>query len=365
MIPSFIFTLLYSLLLRIAAFLGFTRPGKWGGLPEDVFVKILNEYVDTDIRTARSLATACRAYATFSRQYMFRRVSLGSVRAVKEFRVVLGRSSWIMDGVQTLRITDTDREMQLQETGPESVALSPTGEGLQYILSQKFSQLKTLELPLLHGKHQWDILAPDLRLTIHKFLRDHNLQEVSITTHYPLEVLLPCANLRRLEYRIHPESTAHTLNTSSSTLASKFNPLFPPLMLEELVIQDPHNQASSFALYLTGPSSSVSLDKLKTLTYYGNNDLGKQLGHLLRQSADTLTTLSVFVGAIGEYSLSCHRCTPPHDSFQPPQRAMAFSSTSHYLNASPVLPCQLTGFDQERTQPAGCTGLFLCDCAMT
>ncbi|KAJ3525805.1 hypothetical protein NMY22_g10425 [Coprinellus aureogranulatus] len=290
-------------LLRVAASLGIIKvKGEgtrtpiptcidgWNGLPEDIFNLILKSHLVSDVATARALSASCRAYATYSRSYIFRAIELADPKAVIEFNIVLNRYSWVVDMVHTLRITDDGKRMNFQAKGRRRV-LKPLGKALVSILSHQYTQLKTLELPYLHGNHQWLALSKGLEDTISSFLSRHTLQEISLTSHYPLELLRQCQSIRKLEYRIFPDSDCHLV---LSAVGPSESAMSPALVLRELVVQDVSSILSAFNPYLVHPSSSINLANLESLTYYGDRISTTQLP-LFLQGCPRLSTLRIFV----------------------------------------------------------------------
>lgn len=293
-------------LLRVASSLGIFKLREpappcqtgWNGLPEDVFHIILKEHLQSNIPSAKALSTSCKSYAKFSRSYIFRAIEIAGPKAVKELNTIFVHHPWVIDLVQTLRITDADKQMSLQGRGKDA-PLKPAGKALLSILSHRFPQLNSFELPLLHGRHQWSSLSKQLQEAICTFVSHHELQEVSITTHYPLEILSACPTLRKLEYRIYPDTGPPTMvptKESSSVVDSG-----PAVTLQELVIQDPSNLASAFLPYLVHATLCVDLKQLETLCYYGDNAPVKELPVLLDHCSSSLSTLSIFVNGSGEH----------------------------------------------------------------
>ncbi|KAJ3515167.1 hypothetical protein NMY22_g14518 [Coprinellus aureogranulatus] len=265
-----------SSLLRVAASLGIIKAkgdgtrapiptciDGWNGLPEDIFNLMLNTHLESDVATARALSASCRAYATYSRSYIFRAIELTDPKAVIEFNVVLSQYSWVVD--------------------------TPIGEALVSILSHQFTQLKSLELPYLHGNHQWLALSKHLEDAITSFLSRHTLQEISLTTHYPLQLLRLCPSIRKLECRIFPDRDCRLALSAVDPSGSMTRRA--SVKLQELVVQDlSHSIFSTFEPYLVHQSSLIDLANLESLTYHGDRISTTQL-LLFLKSCLRLSTL--------------------------------------------------------------------------
>ncbi|KAJ3525804.1 hypothetical protein NMY22_g10424 [Coprinellus aureogranulatus] len=290
-----------SSLLRVAASLGIIKAkgdgtrapiptcvDGWNGLPEDIFNLILNTHLESDVATARALSASCRTYATYSRSYIFRAIELTDPKAVVEFNVVLSQYSWVVDTVHTLRIKDDSKRMHFQAKGRRRV-LKPIGEALVSILSHQFTQLKTVELPYLHGNHQWLALSKHLEDAITSFLCRHTLQEISLTTHYPLQLLRLCPSIRKLECRIFPDRDCRL--ALSAVDPSGLMTRRASVKLQELVVQDMSRSIfSTFEPYLVHQSSLIDIANLESLTYYGDGISTTQL-LLFLKSCLRLSTL--------------------------------------------------------------------------
>ncbi|KAJ3500475.1 hypothetical protein NMY22_g19250 [Coprinellus aureogranulatus] len=231
-------------------------------------------------------------------------LSITSPHAVREFRAIINRHPWVINVVETLRVTDIDRQMHLQET-ERAPALTPLGEDWAYIFSQKYAQLKALELPPLYGYQQWPTLSQPIREAMVSLFHHHQLEEVSITTHYPLEIISPCLTIRRLERRIYPDmipDLKSEQSASTSLYPIHHHSAGPALKLHELIIQDPCDLASSFTPQLVDPKSGLDLTTLQCLTYYGDTSPSTQLSTLLAHCGSTLSTLELYIGGDDDHS---------------------------------------------------------------
>ncbi|KAJ3515169.1 hypothetical protein NMY22_g14520 [Coprinellus aureogranulatus] len=260
-----------ALLRTVTSFAGISKTRKpmpvcragWNGLPEDVFHSVVKEHLDCDLATVKSLSTTCQAYAAFSRSYIFQTVRLTSAQALQELRAILDRYPWLITVVQAVLVTDMGGEMDLPRKGESAGAGADT------------------KLPPLNGTQQWAMLPNPIKDAMSSFLLRHlQLEEVSITTHYPLELVSSCPTLQLAEVR---SLTDH-------------HPGDNTVPLRELVIQDPYNLASSFIPQLIDVGSCVNATALQSLTYYGNDAASTQLSSILAHCADTLSTLKLFIG---------------------------------------------------------------------
>ncbi|KAJ3525802.1 hypothetical protein NMY22_g10422 [Coprinellus aureogranulatus] len=282
-----------ALLRTVTSFAGISKTRKpmpvcragWNGLPEDVFHSVVKEHLDCDVATVKSLSTTCQAYAAFSRSYIFQTVRLTSAQALHEFGEILNRYPWLIT-------------VEGESAAP---ALTQVEEDFMYIFSQEYAQLMSLELPPLSGTQQWAMLSNPIKDAISSFLLRHHLQleEVSITTHYPLGLVSSCSTLQKLECKIFPDtSPAMRLEDRPTQLQSLTDHHYGDntMPLRELVIQDPYNLASSFIPQLIDVGSCVNATALQSLTYYGNDAASTQLSSIFVHCADTLSTLKLFIG---------------------------------------------------------------------
>lgn len=272
----------------------------WNGLPEDVFHVILKEHLDADTQAAKTLSRTCKTYATFSRPFIFGTISIAHSQKLEEFMQLLIDSPWVTKLVETLRITAANSATSLQTKNAEGCfEPTSTGANLSFVLRWKYPQLKKLELPLLHGNHEWGSLSLSLKHAVWSLLDDHALEEVSITSHYPVELLRLCPTIRSLELRIYPYACLdlpHLMGEACEGL-----PL--PSPIQELAIVDPCSLTLNLVSRLTNSESYINLSELQCLTYYGDKSPTAQLQPLLDHCAGTISSLKVFVGGDGEY---CH-----------------------------------------------------------
>ncbi|KAJ3525803.1 hypothetical protein NMY22_g10423 [Coprinellus aureogranulatus] len=279
----------------------------WNGLPEDVFVLLLDEYLDFDPPTVKALAQTCRAYASFCRPHLLRLVHVNgelydktvrkSRTRIEQFKHDLKRHPSLRNAIRTLRITDTNRRMALQ-TAQTRPSLTKAGESLLFVLSQHFPNLRVFELPLLDvaGKadQQWAVLSAKLQDAICAFLKRHALERLSFTSHYPLAIAQHCPTVKAMEYRIY--DPAPTLQAVNGTLLAVHRPQdADPIVLKELVIQDPVNSTAVIARQLVQQASLIDLSQVEKLTYYGDNQPGSQLPFLLKHCSSTLSSLNIYV----------------------------------------------------------------------
>ncbi|KAF6756517.1 hypothetical protein DFP72DRAFT_271281 [Ephemerocybe angulata] len=277
-------------------------------LSQDIIQLLLSQYLDNDLSIAKNLSLTCKSFALFCRPYVFRIVvipsqarSRGILRcsALERFKRFLKRSPFALSIIQTLRITDTHQRIRLYGTRP-GASLTEEGESLCYILSQQFTQLRSIELPSLGGYHHWSRLPRKAQEALSSFLNRHPLEYLSITSYYPLDLARLCPTLTRLEFRIHypddvPLGERVPESVIDATSALPGDPLHrPPLDLRELSIQDPCSGISTIETALT---SIIKYESLETLTYHGNDEPGPALTELVKR-ANSLTSLrlSVFSG---------------------------------------------------------------------
>ncbi|KAJ3515168.1 hypothetical protein NMY22_g14519 [Coprinellus aureogranulatus] len=288
---------------------GWTRPEQfgWNGLPEDVFVLLLDEYLDFDPPTVKALAQTCRAYASFCRPHLLRLVHVNgelydktvrkSRTRIEQFKHDLKRHPSLRNAIRTLCITNTNRRMALQ-TAQTRPSLTKAGESLLFVLSQHFPNLRVFELPLLDvaGKadQQWAVLSAKLQDAICAFLKRHALERLSFTSHYPLAIAQHCPTVKAMEYRIY--DPAPPLQAVNGALLAVHRPQdADPIVLKELVIQDPVNSTAVIARQLVQQASLIDLSRVEKLTYYGDNQPGSQLPFLLKHCSSTLSSLNIYV----------------------------------------------------------------------
>ena len=255
-----------------------TNRNGWNGLPEDIILLILHNYLKTDVPALKSLSQTCRSYSSFCRPLLLRTVSIKDPEALDGF-------------------TDTGAQMRMQSRRMGLTMMTSVGEALLYILSHTFPRLSTFELPRLREHQDWSTLPRALQDAVLSFLKRHPLEEVSLTTHYPLDLLRSCARLQKLECRVYSPTT-RPFNT----------PLPPhqvpersaPLVLRELVIQDPSDMAGTIIPNLVRSDAWIAVDKLEKLTYYGDKTPSHPLPLLLSYCVETLSSLKIYVGDSGK-----------------------------------------------------------------
>lgn len=322
-------------LKRLASTLGLSSQGEspvlvqpgWNGLPEDIFILILKDYLGVNSAAANSLSQTCRAYAFFSRPHLLRSVCIteGIVKydptdskkrprtRIEQFQHDLKHSPQLHTAVGALRIVndrinDRDLGMHFQKSGQRCPSLTKTGEKLVYILSRHFPNMTVFELPRLQRDQQWATLSLKLQDAVCDFLCRHargSLQELSISTHYPLELVRHCSSITKLEYMID-ELDVKLESVDSSLLGIHKSENSDPISLKELAILDTFSSVSTdVAKRFTelGNEPCVSLKELESLTYYGDNWHWSHLRVFLAYCATTLSSLRIIVSDRREYTL--------------------------------------------------------------
>ncbi|KAJ3515500.1 hypothetical protein NMY22_g14436 [Coprinellus aureogranulatus] len=269
------------------------RP-RWNDLPEDIFLLILVDHLDTDISSAKTLSQTCKAFAAYCRPFIFRTVCITDSKTLERFTSSIQRTPTTVGAVQTLRITDMGGQMKLQGQMEDS-PLTPLGEKLLFILSQDFPRLKSFELPRLSEQQEWPNLSKTLQDAICSFCQRHvSLEEMSVTTHYPLDLIRHCSTIQKLECRVYAPST-RPFNTPLLREQQSRNATFPPL--QELIIQDPSDLASTITPHIASPHAGLNLATLEKLTYYGDKSPGSQLLPMLMLCCGSISKLEIFVGS--------------------------------------------------------------------
>jgi hypothetical protein len=206
------------------------------------------------------------------------------------------------------RINDRDLGMHFQKSGQRCPSLTKTGEKLVYILSRHFPNMTVFELPRLQRDQQWATLSLKLQDAVCDFLCRHargSLQELSISTHYPLELVRHCSSITKLEYMID-ELDVKLESVDSSLLGIHKSENSDPISLKELAILDTFSSVSTdVAKRFTelGNEPCVSLKELESLTYYGDNWHWSHLRVFLAYCATTLSSLRIIVSDRREYTL--------------------------------------------------------------
>lgn len=292
----------------------------WNGLPEDIFNLIIKDYLDLNQAALASLSQTCRAYAMFCRPHLLRTVCVTGApydRTVKkprsqieQLKHELKRRPQLCGAIGTLRILNTDRRMQVQTPGPRP-SLTKVGESLIFILSQTFPHLTAFELPLLEREYQWSDLSVKLQGAICSFLQRHDLQELSMTTHYPFQLVKHCPNISKLEYRVYELSSNSLDSLNEGLLGMHRSQGSYSIGPRELVIQDPVNQASTVTKHLVQWRDYIDLKKVENITYYGNDKPGAQLPILSNHCSESLTSLNIYVShSHGEPRIATSQAIP-------------------------------------------------------
>ncbi|TEB28836.1 hypothetical protein FA13DRAFT_1735346 [Coprinellus micaceus] len=191
----------------------------WNGLPDDVIILLLTEYLGVTNPSAHSLSITCRAYASLSRTCLLYMVCIpGDATYDPETQTSSGSS------LERLRydLRSNPRLCERIGTLRNLPSLTGLGRSLVGILTRyHFPSLHTFELPLLKLDENWSSLALPLRDAILGFIQRHNgtLRELSMTTQYPLALVRLCSpGLTRLEYRFEEPGFSRDFRWDSLTV---------------------------------------------------------------------------------------------------------------------------------------------------